>query len=102
MRDAVCLQFLGPVRAENEGQPLSGLSPGKSLALISHRHPLSCAHLSDLSWQDLPAHRGHANLSWTFHKLSTVLPGCLRADRHTVQFHSPIQPAAHTERDAHA
>jgi DNA-binding SARP family transcriptional activator len=67
------------------------LSPGKALALLGYlavrRQPLSREHLADLFWQDLPAQRGRANLSWTLHKLAPLLPGCLDARRRTVEFY---------------
>jgi predicted ATPase/DNA-binding SARP family transcriptional activator len=78
---------------EREGQPASGLQPGKRLALLGYlvaqRQPLSREHLADLLWPDLPAARGRANLSWTLHKLSSALPNCLRKDRGSVQFRCP-------------
>jgi DNA-binding SARP family transcriptional activator/predicted ATPase len=87
------LRLLGPVQVEREGAPLPGLQSGKALALlgylIAQRQALSRGHLTDLFWQDLPEKRGRANLSWTLHKLSSALPGCLKADRHTVRFQCP-------------
>jgi DNA-binding SARP family transcriptional activator len=86
----VCLRLLGPVQVEREGQLVFFLALGKPLALLGYlvaqRKPLCREHLADLLWPDLPTPRGRANLSWTLHKLSTVLPGCLEGTRHTVRF----------------
>jgi predicted ATPase/DNA-binding SARP family transcriptional activator len=89
----LCLRLLGAVQVEREGQPVPELQSGLRLALLGYlvaqREPLPREHLADLFWQDLPAERGRANLSWTVHKLSAALPGCLQADRHTVGFQVP-------------
>jgi DNA-binding SARP family transcriptional activator len=86
----LCLRLLGPVQVEREGQLVFVLALGKPLALLGYlvaqRKPLCREHLADLLWPDLPTPRGRANLSWTLHKLSTVLPGCLEGTRHTAQF----------------
>ncbi len=86
----LCLRLLGPVQVEREGQLVFVLALGKPLVLLGYlvaqRKPLCREHLADLLWQDLPTPRGRANLSWTLHKLSTVLPGCLEGTRHTVRF----------------
>jgi predicted ATPase/DNA-binding SARP family transcriptional activator len=75
---------------EREGQPVHGLESGKALGLLGYLavrgQPVSREYLADLFWRDKPEDRGRANLSWTLHKISTLLPGCLKADRDTVQF----------------
>jgi len=85
------LSLLGPVQVVHEGQPVYDLPLGKPLALlgylITQRKPLLREHLADLFWPDLPADRGRANLSWMLHKLTTVLPACVEANRNTVRFH---------------
>ena len=85
------LALLGPVQITQEGQPASDLPLGKPLAilgyLVAQRKPLPREHLADLFWQDLPSDRGRANLSWMLHKLTTMAPNCLEANRHSVQFH---------------
>jgi len=84
------LRLLGPVQAERDGQPVPGLGSGKGLALLGylvvHGGPVSREYLADLFWRDKPEERGRANLSWTLHKLSSRLPGCLETSRHTVRF----------------
>jgi len=85
------LALLGPVQITPEGQPASDLPLGKPLAilgyLVAQRKPLPREHLADLFWQDLPSDRGRANLSWMLHRLTTMVPNCLEASRHSVQFH---------------
>lgn len=84
------LSLLGPVQIERDGQPDSDMSLGKPLALLSYliaqQKQLPREHLADLFWQDLPVDRGRANLSWMLHKLTSTLPVCLAANRHSVQF----------------
>jgi predicted ATPase/DNA-binding SARP family transcriptional activator len=90
------LSLLGPARITPAEKPAASQLAGKSLALLAYLvvhgrpfargQPLSREHLADLFWQDLPAQRGRANLSWTLHKLSPSVPGCLQADRRTVAF----------------
>ena len=85
------LRLLGPVQVERDGQPLRGFESRKALALLGclavHDRPLPREHLVDLLWENHSEARGRANLSWVLHKISTLLPGCLEADRHSVQFH---------------
>jgi len=87
----VRLKLLGHPQIKRSGRPVSSLPSGKSLAflgyIVAQRQPLYREHLADLLWQDSPVERRRANLSWTLHKLSVTLPGCLTADHHTVQFH---------------
>jgi DNA-binding SARP family transcriptional activator len=90
MTATLCLRLLGPAQVERPDQPVSALSPGQQLALLgylaTHPQPLPREHPADACWPGLPTVRGQANLTWTLHKLSSVLPGCLGADRNTVQF----------------
>jgi predicted ATPase/DNA-binding SARP family transcriptional activator len=75
---------------KREGAPLRGFESRKALALLCYLavqgHPVSRSHLADLLWGDKPEARGRGNLSRVLHNLLTLLPGCLRADRHNVQF----------------
>ena len=103
--DRLSLRLLGPARIERNGQAIRGLASGKTLALLAYLiaagrktvrrqssargQPVPREHLADVFWQDLPTSRGRANLSWTMHKISSLLPGCLGADRETVCFCRP-------------
>jgi predicted ATPase/DNA-binding SARP family transcriptional activator/Tfp pilus assembly protein PilF len=84
------LRFLGPVQVERDGEPLRGFRSRKALALLGYLvaqgQALPREHLCDLFWGDQTESRGRANLSWVLHKLTNLLPACLEADRHTVQF----------------
>jgi predicted ATPase/DNA-binding SARP family transcriptional activator len=90
MGDHFHLRLLGPIQVEREGQPVHGLESGKALGLLGylavHGQPVSREYLADLFWRHKPEDRGRANLSWTLHKISSRLPGCLKTDRETVQF----------------
>jgi len=84
------LRLLGTVQVEQDGQPVRGFGSRKALALLGylavHDHPIPREHLVDLLWENQSEARGRANLSWVLHKISALLPGCLEADRHSVQF----------------
>lgn len=88
--DGIHLSLLGPVQVERAGAPVHGFESRKALALLcylaAHNQPLSRSHLADLFWEDKPEAQGRANLSRVLHNLSSLLPACLQADRHTVQF----------------
>ena len=75
---------------ERDGEPVCGFESRKALALLGylavHDGPIPREQLVDLLWGDKPEARGRANLSWVLHRISTLLPGCLEADRHTVGF----------------
>jgi predicted ATPase/DNA-binding SARP family transcriptional activator len=90
MEGTLRLRLLGPAQVEQDGQPLRSFKSRKALALLSYLavqgKPTPREHLVDLLWGDKSEARGRANLSWVLHKISTLLPGCLEADRRTVQF----------------
>jgi WD40 repeat protein/DNA-binding SARP family transcriptional activator len=85
------LRFLGPVQVERDGVPVRGFRSRKALALLGYlavqEHPVPRAHLVDLFWETRPEVQGRANLSWVLNRITTLLPGCLQSDRHTVRFH---------------
>lgn len=91
MGDVFHLRLLGPVEVEREGEPVRGFESRKALALLGYLavqdHPVSRSHLANLFWSDKPEPRGRANLSWVLHKISTLLPGYLQADRYTIRLH---------------
>ncbi|UCC89663.1 MAG: AAA family ATPase, partial [Anaerolineales bacterium] len=93
MGDVLRLRLLGPVQVEREGMPVRGFESRKALALLCylamHDQPLTREHLADMFWGDKPEVRGRANLSRVLHNLSTLLPDCLGADRHTVECRHP-------------
>jgi DNA-binding SARP family transcriptional activator len=90
MKSIVRLHFLGTVQVEREGEPVKGFGSRKALALLGYLavqgQPVPRARLADLFWENRSATRGRANLSWTQRRVSKLLPGCLKADRHTVEF----------------
>ncbi len=84
------LQFLGIVQIEQDDEPVRGFESRKALALLGYLavqgRPIPREQLVYLFWCDKSESRGRANLSWVLNKISTLLPGCVQADRHTVQF----------------
>jgi DNA-binding SARP family transcriptional activator/tetratricopeptide (TPR) repeat protein len=90
MEETFRLRFLGTVQVERDGQPVRGFRSRKALALLGYLarqdQPVPREHLADLFWEDQTESRGRANLSWVLNKIVTLLPGCMQADRHTVQF----------------
>jgi DNA-binding SARP family transcriptional activator/Tfp pilus assembly protein PilF len=84
------LRLLGTVQVEQDGEPMRGFRSRKALALLGYlamqNQPVPREHLADMFWGDQPEARGRANLSWVLNRISTLLPGCIQADRHTVQF----------------
>jgi DNA-binding SARP family transcriptional activator len=78
------------VQIEPDGKPVAGFRSRKALALLGYLavqdHPIPRQQLADLLWGDLPEARGRANLSWVLNRISSLLPGCLEADRHTIRF----------------
>jgi predicted ATPase/DNA-binding SARP family transcriptional activator len=97
MQDIPHLRLLGTVQIERDGKPVRGFRSRKALALLGYlavqAHPVPREQLVDLLWCDKPQARGRANLSWVLHRISTLLPGCLRADPHTVGFRR-VAPSA--------
>ena len=90
MKSIFQLRFLGPVQIERDGEPVRGFESRKALALLAYLavegQPVPRERLVDLFWEDKTEAQGRNNLNWVLHRLSTHLPGCLQADRHTVQF----------------
>jgi len=90
MKSVFQLRFLGPVQIERDGEPVRGFESRKALALLAYLavegQPVPRERLVDLFWGDKTEARGRNNLNWVLNRLSTRLPGCLQADRHTVQF----------------
>jgi WD40 repeat protein/DNA-binding SARP family transcriptional activator len=90
MKSTFNLRFLGPVQIEREGEPVRGFESRKALALLAYLaaegQPVPRDRLVDLFWEDKSLAQGRNNLSWVLSRLSTFLPDCLQADRHTVAF----------------
>jgi len=90
MEGSCRLRLLGPVQVERDGKPMRGFESRKALALLGylavHDGPIPREQLVDLLWPELSEGRGRANLSWVLNRISSLLPGCLEADRHTVGF----------------
>jgi ABC-type oligopeptide transport system substrate-binding subunit/DNA-binding SARP family transcriptional activator len=87
----VRLQLLGTVQVERDGEPVRGFRSRKALALLGYLAvqggPVPRERLVDLFWEDKTESQGRTNLSWVLRRISSRLPGCLQADRHSVQFH---------------
>jgi len=90
MEGSCRLRLLGPVQVERDGEPVGGFESRKALALLGylavHDGPIPREQLVDLLWGDKPEARGRANLSWVLNRISSLLPGYVEADRHTVGF----------------
>lgn len=90
MKSTFRLRFLGPVQIERDGESVHGFESRKALALLAclvvEGQPVPRERLVDLFWEDKTEAQGRNNLNWVLNRLSTFLPGCLQADRHTVQF----------------
>ena len=90
MEGIVRLRLLGTVQVERDGEPVRGFGSRKALALLGYLavqgQPVPRERLADLFWGDRPEVQGRANLSWVLHRLSSLLPDCLQADRHSLRF----------------
>jgi predicted ATPase/DNA-binding SARP family transcriptional activator/Tfp pilus assembly protein PilF len=84
------LRFLGAVQITQDDQPVRGFESRKALALLGYlamqNRPIPREQLVDLFWGDKSESRGRANLSWVLNKIASLLPDCIQADRHDVQF----------------
>jgi predicted ATPase/DNA-binding SARP family transcriptional activator len=82
--------WLGSVQVEQEGKLLYGFKSRKALALLGYLategRPVPRDYLANLFWPELTETRARNNLSQLLHNISTLCPGCLNADRYTVQF----------------
>lgn len=82
------LYLLGPLRLSSDGERIPGLRSRKAVAILAYvaaqERPLPRTHLADLFWPDDSAERGHANLRWALNHLTSLLPGCLTINRHSV------------------
>jgi predicted ATPase/DNA-binding SARP family transcriptional activator len=88
MADTTRLRLLGTVQVERDGKVQRSFRSRKALALLGYlavrEQPVPRGRLAHLFWDGLPERRGRANLSWVLTRISTLLPGCLLADRHGV------------------
>ena len=84
------LRFLGAVQITQDDQPVRRFESRKALALLGYlaaqSRPIPREQLVDLFWGDKSESRGRANLSWVLNRIATLLPDCVQADRHDVQF----------------
>jgi DNA-binding SARP family transcriptional activator len=89
MEGAVKLRFLGTVQVERDGALVGGFRSRKALALLGYLavqdQPTARRRLADVFWPNQPEARGRANLSWVLSRITSQLPDCLQADRHSVQ-----------------
>jgi DNA-binding SARP family transcriptional activator/predicted ATPase len=90
MKGTTSLRLLGTVQVERAGEPVRGFRSRKALALLGYLavqgQPVPRERLADLFWEGKSEARGRANLNWVLHRITTLLPGCLQTDRHTVGF----------------
>jgi DNA-binding SARP family transcriptional activator/tetratricopeptide (TPR) repeat protein len=90
MEGVICVRLLGTVEVERDGEPVRGFRSRKALAFLGYLavqgQPVSRERLADLFWEGKAEARGRANLSWVVHRVSTLIPDCLQADRHSVRF----------------
>jgi predicted ATPase/DNA-binding SARP family transcriptional activator/tetratricopeptide (TPR) repeat protein len=90
MAETTQLRLLGTVQVERDGDVLRGLRSRKALGLLGYlavrEQRIPRERLAGLFWESMPEARGRANLSWVLSRISTLLPGCLLADRHSLQF----------------
>lgn len=84
------LRLLGPTSVLEDDQPVRPLESRKALALLCYlavrRQPVSRAHLAELFWSGKTEAQGRANLSWAIHNILSRWPGCLHANRQSVEF----------------
>jgi DNA-binding SARP family transcriptional activator len=87
---ALDIRLLGAMRVERDGQPVSHFRSLKTLALLGYliaaERPVAREHLAGLFWGDSPTPEALGHLRRALHNLTTLLPGCLTADRQTVEF----------------
>ena len=90
MAESTRLRLLGTVQVERDGETLRGFRSRKALALLGYLalqdQLIPRERLAELFWEGMPEPRGRANLSWVLSRISTFLPDCLLADRHSVKF----------------
>lgn len=84
------IKLLGPIQVERDGRPVGGFRSQKALALLGYLaaegRPVSRTRLAGLFWGDAPEGQARGELRRVLHNLSQRLPGCLEADRRTVEF----------------
>lgn len=89
----VQVRLLGPVEVSRGPTPVRGFESRKALALFcflaEHGEPVTRDELVGFFWEDKTASQGRANLSRVLHNDGALLPGCLKANRYTVQFAHP-------------
>ncbi len=87
---SLAVRLLGPLTIQRNGASIAGLRSRKALALfvylVATEKPVTRAKLVDLIWPDQDEKRGRANLSWALNHLKKHIPGCISAERHTIQF----------------
>src|SRR5574341_1011385 len=87
---ALDIRLLGAIRVERDGQPVPRFRSLKTLALLGYliaaERPVAREYLAGLFWGDSPTAEALGHLRRSVHNLSTLLPGCLTADRQTVAF----------------
>lgn len=87
--NATRLFMLGAPYAERAGRAVQGFESRKAVALLAYlAHnggPATRSRLAALFWPGLPDERARGNLRRLLHNLTTLLPGCLVAERQQVQ-----------------
>jgi DNA-binding SARP family transcriptional activator/predicted ATPase len=90
MKGTTSLRLLGTVQVERDGELVRGFRSRKALAILGYLavqdQSIPRERLADLFWENKTEVRGRANLNWVLHRITTLLPGCLQTDCHTVGF----------------
>lgn len=83
------LRLLGPPQVRRADHIVRGYRSRKALALLGYLaaagHPFSRAHLTDLFWGEEAEVEGLGQLRRALSNLNSLVPGCLEADRRSVQ-----------------
>lgn len=84
------VRLFGSPTIEHSGQPRRFSGSRKALALLAylarHDHPVERGQLASLLWSETSDTRARRNLTRELAQLATLLPDCLQADFHAVQW----------------
>ncbi len=87
---ALNIRLLGAMRVERDGQPVPRFRSLKTMALLGYliasERPVARESLAGLLWGDSSEPEALGHLRRALHNLSTLLPGCLTADRQAIEF----------------
>ncbi|MCP5097402.1 MAG: tetratricopeptide repeat protein [Chloroflexi bacterium] len=84
------IHFLGASQIKEAGQAMPGIRSQKAIALLGYlaieARPVARASLAALFWGGDPAEKARRELRRVLHNLTSLIPGCLYADRRTVEY----------------